>query len=117
MVAPAPIVYRDRITVHRDARAAGSAQPAYTDEILTLVPAEILQVSGGEIIRGKTVEAITAFVVSLRNIPSVPIGADCQVTVTSGTYKDHVLWVHRVHYENMHGRPVRQQLHCKTRNK
>lgn len=117
MVAPAPIVYRDRITVHRDAKADGATQPAYTDEILTLVPAEILQVSGGEVIRGKTVEAITAFVVSLRNIPTIPIGADCQVTVTSGPYKDQVLFVHRVYYENMHGRPVRQQLHCKTRKK
>lgn len=117
MVAPAPIVYRDRITVHRDARADGATQPDYSDEILTAIVAEVRQVSGGEIIRGKTVEAITSFVVSCRYIPSILIDADCQVTVLSGPHKDQVLWVHRVFYENMHNRPVRQQLHCKTRRK
>jgi hypothetical protein len=117
MATYAPIVYRDRITVHADARADGATQPAYTDELCRETFAEVQQVAGGQVVRGKTVEAITAFVVSLRNIPSIPIGADCQVTVTSGPYKDQVLFVHRVYYENMHGRPVRQQLHCKTRKK
>ena len=117
MVAPAPIVYRDRITVHRDAIAAGATQPAYTDEILSMVFAEVRDVSGGEVIRGHTVEAITSFVVSMRFIPSVPITADCQVTVETGVHKGQVMWVHAVKHENMHGRPVRQQLHCKTRKK
>ncbi len=117
MVAPAPIVYRDRITVHRAVYADGATQPAYTDEILTSVSAEVRQVGGGEVIRGHTVEAITSFVVSLRQIPQVAISADCQVTILSGRYRGQVMWVHRVFYEDMHGRPVRQQLHCKTRQK
>ncbi len=117
MVAPAPIVYRDRITVHRDARADGATQPAYTAAILENTFAEVRQVAGGEVIRGYTVEAITSFVISLRHIPQVTIGADCQVTVLTGPYKNQVLFVHRVYYENLHNRPVRQQLHCKTRSK
>lgn len=117
MVDRAPIVYRDRITVHRDARAAGATQPDYSDEILTNVSAEVRQVSGGQVIRGHTVEAVTAFVVSLRQIPPVVVSADCQVTILSGRYTGQVLWVHRVFYEDSHGRPVRQQLHCKTRAK
>ena len=117
MVAAAPIVYRDRITVHRDARADGASQPAYTDEILSMAFAEVRDVSGGEVIRGHTVEAITSFVVSMRFIPTVRISADCQVTIETGLHKGQVMWVHAVKHENMHGRPVRQQLHCKTRSK
>ncbi len=115
MVAPAPICYRDRIDIHANAAVAGSTQPSYTDELCAQVPAEVLQVAGGEVIRGKTVEAITSHVVSMRNIPSISITAECRVTVNTGIYKGQLLYVHRVHFENMHGRPVRLQLHCKTR--
>ena len=117
MVAPAPIAYSNRVTVHRAVYADGATNPTYSEEILTSVPAEVRQVSGGEIIRGKTVEAITSFVVSMRWIPPVTIEADCQVTVNSGPYAGQVLWVNRVLYEDQSGRPIRQQLHCRTRKK
>ena len=117
MATYAPIVYRDRITIHADARADGATQPAYTDELCRETFAEVQQVAGGQVIRGKTVEAITSHVVSMRYIPQIAITAECQVTVLTGMYRDQVLFVHRVHYEDLHGRPVRMQLHCKTRKK
>lgn len=117
MVAHAPISYRDRVTIHADAKQEGATQPAYTDELCRSVCAEIREVAGGEVIRGKTVEAITSHVVSMRHIPQISIAADCQVTVLSGMFKGQILYVHRVHYETVHNRPVRMQLHCRTRRK
>lgn len=108
------ICYRDRVTVHTDAAAEGATNPSYSEELCRAVPAEVRQVSGGEVIRGKQVEAITQFVVSFRNIPTVAFSAKDRVTVLSGPFKNQYLFVHRVHFENMHGRPVRVQLHCKA---
>lgn len=117
MVAHAPICYRNLVAIHADAKQPGATQPAYTHELCRSVSAEVREVAAGEIVRGKTVEAITSHVVSMRYIPQISIAADCQVTVLSGVYKNQVLYVHRVHFEDAHGRPVRLQLHCKTRRK
>lgn len=117
MVASAPICYRDRITIHADAKAEGATQPSYTDELCRSVSAEIRDVAGGEVIRGFTVEAITSHVVSMRHIPKISIAADCQVTIETGEFKGQILYVHRVHFERIHNRPVGIQLHCKTRRK
>lgn len=115
MTAKNQIVYRDRITVYGDAAPEGATQPAYTDELARGIPAEILQVSGGEVIRGKQVEAMVSHVIGFRFFPCHGITAKARVTVTSGMYKDQVLYVHRVHFETQHGRPYRMQLHCKTK--
>jgi hypothetical protein len=64
-------------------------------------------------VRGKQVEAITAFVICLRFNPSLMFTAKCQVTILSGLYKNQVVFAHRVLYENEFGRPARVQLHCK----
>lgn len=115
MVSNAPIAYRDRVAIYANAAPAGSTQPAYTTLLESSVPAEVLQVSGGEVIRGKQVEAITTHVVSMRRNPSITIDAQCRLTVLSGPYAGKQLPIHRVHYENMHGRPMRLQIHCKTK--
>jgi len=109
------IAYRQRVAIHADAAVEGSSQPDYTHELVQSAPAEVRQVSGGEIVRGKTVEQITSHVVSLRYIPGLSLTGKIRVTVLSGTYKDQLLYVHRVHVEDMAGRPRRYQLHCKTR--
>lgn len=109
----ATIAFRDRVRILADAAAGGASQPAYTDELAASLPAEVIQTSGGELVRGKQVEAITVFVVCLRWNPNLMFTAKCQVTILSGVYKDQVLYVHRVMYEDRHGRPVRIQLHCK----
>jgi hypothetical protein len=109
----APIVFRDRVQIMADEASGGASQPAYTAEVASSLPAEVIQTSGGEIVRGKQVEAITVMVVCLRFNPSLMFTAKCQVTILSGVYKDQVVYVHRVLYENEHGRPARVQLHCK----
>ncbi len=109
------IAYRQRVAIYADAAVEGSSQPDYSDLIAESIPSEVLQVSGGEIVRGKTVEQITSHVVSFRHIPGLPVNGKCKVTVLSGPYKDQDLFVHRVHIEDMSGRPRRFQLHCKTR--
>lgn len=109
----ATIVFRDRVRIFADAAAGGSSQPSYTEELADSLPAEIVQVSGGEFVRGKQTEAITAFVIGLRFNPSLMFTAKCQVTILSGVYKDQVVYVHRVLYEDAHGRPSRVQLHCR----
>lgn len=109
----APLAYRDRVSIMADAAAGGASQPSYTFEVVPSLPAEVIQTSGGEVVRGKQVEAITAFVICLRYNPSLMFTVKCQVTILSGVYKDQVVYVHRVLYGNEHGRPVRVQLHCK----
>ena len=117
MADTAPIVYRDRISIHADDRADGATQPAYTLELARSLFAEVQQATVGKVIRGYAVEAITAFVVSLRVIPNLAVAADCQVTVNTGPFKGQVMWVNSVLVENKHGRPYRWQLHCRSRRK
>jgi hypothetical protein len=109
----ATIAFRDRVRIMADEASGGASQPAYTDELAASLPAEVVQTSGGEYVRGKQVEAVTAFVVCLRFDPQMMFTAKCQVTILSGVYRNQVLYVHRVLYEDRHGRPVRIQLHCK----
>jgi hypothetical protein len=109
----APIVYRDLVTVRADAAPGGASQPSYTQVLAENLPAEVLQVSGGEVVRGKQVEAVTAFVVGCRYNPNLTLTARCQVSILSGVYAGQVVFVHRVHVENLHSRPARIQLHCK----
>lgn len=115
MVAPAPICYRDRIAIHADARATGATNPDYSDEVAASLPAEVQQVAGGQTIRGRTVESITSHVVSMRSIPTISISTHCRITVLSGPYSGQYLYIHRVYSENLHGRPVSLQLHCKAK--
>ncbi len=109
----ATIAFRDRVSIMADEASGGSSQPSYTSEVAASLPAEVIQTSGGEFVRGKQVEAITAFVICLRWNPSLMFTAKCQVTILSGVYQGQVLYVHRVMYEDKHGRPSRVQLHCK----
>lgn len=110
----APIAYRDRVKIMADEAAGGASQPSYTSEVAPSLPAEVIQTAGGEIVRGKQVEAITVFVICLRFNPSLMFTAKCEVTILSGLYQNQVVYVHRVLYENEHGRPARVQLHCKA---
>jgi hypothetical protein len=112
----ATIAKRDRITMHADAASGGSSNPAYTSLIAASVPAEILQVSGGEFIRGKQVESNTQYVVSIDYLPSITVDAECQITVLTGVYNGLILHIHRVHFETERARPVNLQLHCRTRS-
>jgi len=111
----ATIAMRDRVKIMADAASGGASQPSYTRSIASSIAAEVLQTSGGEVIRGKQVEAITAFVICLRWNAGLMFTAKCQVTVLSGVYEDSVCYVHRVLYESEHGRPSRVQLHCKLK--
>jgi len=109
----ATVAKRDRVAIHADAAAGGSSQPAYTNQLAASLPAEVLQVSGGEMVRGRQVEAITTFVVSINDLPGVTLSARCRITVLSGAYSGTVLYVHRVHYETDRSRRRAIQLHCK----
>jgi hypothetical protein len=110
----ATVSRRDRITIAQDAAPGGSSNPQYTQLLATGVPAEVLQVAGGEYIRGKQVEANTTFVISIGNLPNILLDARCQITVLSGVYKNMVLYNHRVHFETDRARPRMIQLHCKS---
>lgn len=110
----APIVKRDRVSIYVDDAEDGSSQPDYSLLICKDVPAEILQVSGNEFVRGKQVEAIVSFVVSVRDNPLIRLNARCKLVILSGVYKDQEIFLHRIHYETEHGRPVQLQLHCKN---
>lgn len=109
------IVYRDRVSIYADAAPEGATQPDYSEELARGLFAEVLQVSGGQVIRGKQVEAVVSHVVAFRYFPNSGLNAKCMVRVESGIYKGQELFVYRDHYETMHGRPHRVQLHCKTR--
>lgn len=109
----ATVARRDRVTIYRDAAAGGSSQPSYTQLVAENVPAEVLQVSGGEMVRGRQVEAHTTFVLSLPHLPQLSLSAECRVNVGTGQYRGVVIHVHRVHLETDRSRPVAVQLHGK----
>lgn len=110
----ATIAKRDIVTIYADAAPGGAANPQYTQLLGRDIPAEILQVSGGEIVRGKQVEADTGFVVSIDWIEGITINARCSVLVGSGFYAGQTLYTQRVHAETARSRPTNLQLHCGT---
>jgi hypothetical protein len=110
----ATIARRERVTIHRDAAAGGASQPSYTQLLGASVPAEILQVAGGEVVRGRQVESHTRYVVSIGYLPGMSLDARCKIAVLSGVYTGLDIYTHRVHYETSRGRPVAIQLHGKS---
>jgi len=111
----ATIARRDRVTIHVDAASGGSSNPSYTHLLAASVPAEVLQVSGGEQVRGKQVEATTTYVVSIDYLPGITLDQRCQITIISGVYNGTVIYTHRVHFETDRSRPKNMQLHCRSR--
>jgi hypothetical protein len=111
----ATVSKRDRVTIYADAASGGSSNPNYSQLLAEAIPAEILQVTGGERIRGKQVEANTQFVVSIDNLPDITLNARCKILVTSGVYQNSELYSHRVHFETDRSRPRAIQLHCRSK--
>lgn len=109
------VVLDTTVTIKADAAAAGASNPSYTNTIATGLLSNVRQTSGGEIYRGVQCEAITSFVVLIRNNVNITLTAKLQITITSGPYSGTIVYVHRVHREIEPGRPVRIQLHCKNR--
>ena len=104
------VCYRDVITIRRDNAPGGATQPDYSNVLHTNLLCEVLQVSGGEIIRGKQVEARTSFVVTCDFRSDVD--QRCEVQIHTGPYSGRRLYVGRSHVETSRSRPVRMQLHC-----
>lgn len=111
----ATVSRRDVVAIRADAAPGGASNPQYTQELGSQIMAEILQVSGGEVVRGKQVEANTSFVVSIRWISGLAVDAKCEVEVLSGVYAGQKLYTRRVHFETERSRPKGIQLHCSTR--
>lgn len=107
------VCYRDLCTIRRDNSQGGSGQPDYAEIVAENLLCEILQVSGGEVVRGRQVEAKTAFVICCPYIPNLAaINPKCEVELLSGPYAGQKVYVGRVYYENARSRPVATQLHC-----
>jgi hypothetical protein len=98
------------IAIREDSAPSGSSQPRYDRVLYAELLAEVLQVSGGEIVRGKQVEAKTSFVVSVDHVPG--IDHRCEVEILTGPYAGRKVYVGRVHYETGRSRPVNIQMHC-----
>ena len=104
------ICYRDVVAIREDCAPDGASQPKYDRLLYPELLAEVLQVSGGEMIRGKQVEAKTVFVVSCDFMPG--IHERCQLEILTGPYAGRKVYVGRVHHETARARPVNLQLHC-----
>jgi len=104
------VSYRDVCTIREDSADGGMGQPRYDRVVIQNLLCEVLQVSGGESVRGHTVEAGTAYVVCC-NIES-GIHERCEVEILSGPYTGRKMYVGRVHYETGRARPMNMQLHC-----
>lgn len=101
---------RDVVCIRADAAPAGSTQPKYTNVLYADLLAEVLQVSGGEFVRGKQVEARTSFVITVDQMPG--IDNRCEVEILTGPYEGRKVYVGRVHAETARSRPIGYQLHC-----
>lgn len=108
-----PVSRRNIVSIYMDQASGGSSNPLYTKTLAENVRAEILQVSGGEVIRGRQVEAIVTFIVSCRYIPRLAVNARCKVIVGSGVYKGRELFTHRIHYTDGRSRAKFMDMHCK----
>ncbi len=104
------VAMRDVVCIREDSAPDGASQPKYDRVIYPELLAEVLQVSGGEIVRGKQVEAKTSFVVSVDQMPG--IDNRCEVEILTGPYEGRKIYVGRVHAETARSRPIGYQLHC-----
>jgi hypothetical protein len=111
----ATVAKRDIVTIYQDAAPGGASNPEYTQLLGENIPAEVLQVAGGESVRGKQVEAGTSYVVSINWVNGLNLNAKCSVVVGSGFYAGQVLYTRRIHVETDRSRPKAFQLHCGTR--
>jgi hypothetical protein len=107
------VSYRDAVAIREDSAPGGASQPKYDRLLYCDLLAEVLQVWGGEIVRGKQVEARTNFVVSIDIMPG--INERCEVEILTGPYAGRKVYVGRVHHETARSRPVNLQLHCSDR--
>ena len=112
------VCYRDLVTIRRDISPGGSGQPEYNEIVATNLPCEILQVAGGEVVRGRQVEARTSFVVSCPTIDGLTslVDARCEIEILTGPYTGQTIYLGRVHHEQARSRPLALQLHCGTSN-
>lgn len=111
----ATVSKRDIVTIYQDAAPGGATNPEYSQLLGEDIPAEVLQVAGGEMVRGKQVESGTSFVVSVAWIDGLSLSAKCSVVVGSGFYAGQTLYTRRIHTETNRSRPAAFQLHCGTR--
>jgi hypothetical protein len=107
------VCYRDVVAIREDSAPGGATQPRYDRLLYGELLAEVLQVAGGEFVRGRQVEARTSFVVSVDVMPG--ISERCEVEILSGPYSGRKVYVSRVHHETARSRPVNLQLHCGDR--
>ena len=61
------MTYRHRVKILRDDSADGDPDPSYV-QYMTGIPCNIVQITGGEIYRGKQIQAETTTVIEFRNL-------------------------------------------------
>jgi len=61
------VTYRHRVKILRDDSADGEVNPNYV-QYMTGIPCNIVQITGGEIYRGKQIQAETTTVIEFRNL-------------------------------------------------
>lgn len=110
----ASVSLRDLVTINKDNAPGGAANPSYGLELGTNIHAEILQVGGGEIVRGIAVEANTKFVVTINYHPSLGVDDKCEVVIGSGVYSGQKLYSNCIHFETPRGMRRKTQIHCKA---
>lgn len=110
----APVSFRDMVEVWEDNVVGGAANPDYSNLLTDSLHAEVAQVSAGEIIRGRQVEAFTSFVVTTRWIPNISFHAKLRIVVLSGEFKDLELFSQKVYVEHQRSRPRLYQIHCRS---
>ena len=108
----ATVCKRDAVTIRRDNAAGGASNPVYDRLLAANVMAEIIQVSGGEMVRGRQVEANTQFVVTVDYVADLLPTARCEIEILSGIYVGQFVYTKRIEYETGRARPMNIQLHC-----
>lgn len=111
--ARATVCRRDIATIYGDAAPPSSGNPDYSTEVAADVLVEILEVSGGESVRGKQIEANVRFVVTMPWISEINLYARHKIEVGSGDYEGFELFTERVHRVHDRSRPRMLQLHCR----
>lgn len=104
------VSYRDACTVREDSADGGSGQPHYDRVVIQEMLCEVLQVSGGESVRGHTVQSDTSYVI----VCDIHQGIHprCEIEILTGPYAGQRVYIGRIHFETARGRPVNLQLHC-----
>ena len=105
------MAFRDVVNLRGDSSTKDKANPGYGGEPFAIgISADIEAVGGGEVIRGRQIEANIKYIVQLRHRTDVT--HKTRVEVTGGQYAGSILNVARITPRRERGRPPLIELDC-----